>query len=345
MSAPVPAPSLEEMRELYTAATQFQAMACWDWMADNDIFGVQNPETGEVGYCCVMGQAGEFFALGVYLGSEGLKTHMQIQSGQAPDDPIETLMTQKCLMASFEDREMVEKEDREVMKQLGLKFRGRNAWPLFRSYRPGYHPWFVTAEEARFLTLALQQTLEVAPRFKANPRLLAPSRGKYLVRVPERSGDGWTWHDERLAPAPLQASEKSAPGAVVDAARLQHLQETAAPTTGILEMDFAYSPTPVKEKGDERPYYPYLVMAADHDSGFVLNVDLVPPRELPSRFAENLLGILENMQKLPREVRVRSAEAFALLEPVTAPLKVRLKTVRRLDALDAAREELAMFLG
>jgi hypothetical protein len=44
------------------------------------------------------------------------------------------------LQASWEDREELHVRDRETIKALGRKYRGRQAWPLFRSYQPGYAP-------------------------------------------------------------------------------------------------------------------------------------------------------------------------------------------------------------
>jgi hypothetical protein len=62
-------------------------------------------------------------------------------------------------------------------------------WPLFRSYQPGYFPWFLARDEAGFLTLALQQALVVAPQLKENMDLLTPNNeGLYWVRVPEQQG-------------------------------------------------------------------------------------------------------------------------------------------------------------
>jgi len=53
---PEQAPSLEEWKGLYEAAVRLRELAPWEWMYDSDIFGVKNPYTGEVGYCCVLGR-------------------------------------------------------------------------------------------------------------------------------------------------------------------------------------------------------------------------------------------------------------------------------------------------
>ncbi|GAB6172248.1 hypothetical protein JCM15765_17260 [Paradesulfitobacterium aromaticivorans] len=56
-------PTIEEWRSLYEAAIAFKQSACWEWMYDDEIFGVVDPETGETAYCCVLGNAGEHFGL------------------------------------------------------------------------------------------------------------------------------------------------------------------------------------------------------------------------------------------------------------------------------------------
>ena len=65
-------PTNNEWKALFSAAKRFKQHECWNHMWDSDIFGVKNPETGEIGYCCVMGQNGEHYGLGVYKGSLAL---------------------------------------------------------------------------------------------------------------------------------------------------------------------------------------------------------------------------------------------------------------------------------
>lgn len=134
------APSPDEWKELLESAIAFQKVGCWEWMYDSDIFGVRNSETGETGYCCVMGNLGELFALGVYLGREGLEGYLRMQSGIIGEGDPEILRYQKCIMVSFEDRKDLNARDLKIIKESGIKFRGSKVWPQFRSYRPNIFP-------------------------------------------------------------------------------------------------------------------------------------------------------------------------------------------------------------
>lgn len=339
------APSISEWRSLYQAAVDFKKIEAWTWMYDSDVFGVQDPVSGEIGYCCVMGALGKMFALAVYLGSEGLESYMRIASEPPlnPSEAFEEMMLQKCLMASFVSRDELTKEDRQVIKSLGLKFRGRNAWPQFRSYRPAYFPWYLTAEEARFLTLALQQAKEVCLRFKEDPALFNPPQEElWFVRVPEQTKEGLVWQDAWLEPALL---EEELPDVPVDELRLARLKKAALLMDAVWEMDFFLSPTAVQDKEDERPYYPYMMMAVDHESGFVFGVDLASPETYLEKFPERFLALAERLKRLPAEIWVKKEDAYDLLEPLTSCLGIELYLVDELEALEEAQVAFAQYMG
>ena len=105
-------PTLEEWRQLYSNAKALYDVAPWNGMWDSDVFGVQPSDGEETGYCCVMGRLGEHFALAVYLGSDGLAGLWKMQQGEFHHDANAILFAQKCLMVSFEDREMIDKTDK-----------------------------------------------------------------------------------------------------------------------------------------------------------------------------------------------------------------------------------------
>jgi len=332
-------PLREEWATLYQASADFKRVAAWEWMYDADLFGVQNPADGEIGYCCVMGNLGEHYALGVYLGTEGLASYLHIQSGAVEPPDMSVLYIQKCLMASYEDRELLEQPDRAVIKELGLKFRGRNAWPLFRSYRPGYHPWFLNSSEVHFLTIALEQAINVALRFKDDPQLLIPPhQGQYLVRVPEQGADGLQWSDHWLVPAQIKAEQMPAPQP--DELRIQRIKQTIPARQGTWETDYFRAPTPIQEHKGERPYYPYMSLWVDRASGMILHTDITPAADYRAAFQQQFLNLIEQTRFMPKELYVKQPDAQALLTPITARLGIKLKTARALPMLDEAHNSL-----
>jgi hypothetical protein len=351
-------PSQEEWTRLYAAATRFRDTAPWEWMEETDLFGVQNPETGEIGYGCVLGMGGEHYALAVYLGTAGLHGFWEmrrISQETLFPDPGEVLEQQNCLSASFEDRTVLHSQDRAVIKSLGLKFRGANAWPEFRRYKPGYMPWYLTAPEARFLTLALEQALDVAARFADDARILprASRTSAFLVRVPTTDAEGvTTWRDERQKPArPAAASKRAAKTALPAelAAQVQEMAESLPRTNGEIEVDYVtlLSPIAGDEEGDGRPYLPHVALILDANSGMILSVEMCSPLDIERRLPEallNLLGQVNEAGMLPAKISVKRDRTFALLQPYAALLNVELEQSEELPALESAQQSLADFM-
>ena len=336
-------PSIQEWRDLYNAAIEFKKIECWNWMWDSDIFGVQNPVTGEIGYCCVMGRAGELFALTVFLDSEGLDGYLKIQSGEFNSFPEDMLHLQKCLTASFEDKKILQKEDFQVINKVGLKFSGHNSWPLFRSYRPGYHPWYLTSEEARYLILCLQQTIGVSLSFKDDSDLLTSpyTENHYLVRVPQKDKiGGLSWEDKWLKPLPLEKVEIIA--GPIDTVRLEEIKRRIPLGQGVWEIDFFYFPQAIKEK-EGRPFYPYVTLWVEHNSGLILKHHLAKPAECISEFQGQFLKLAENYKSLPQEILVKKEETFKLLKPITSELGIKLRSVKRLRMLEDAQASMSKF--
>ncbi|MFZ3138879.1 MAG: hypothetical protein WA126_15975 [Thermodesulfovibrionales bacterium] len=335
-------PSLKDWKDLYDAAIAFRKIEPWGWMKETDIFGVQNPQTGEVGYCCIMGELGEVLAIAVYLGTEGLDGYLNIRRGQIQHDDPDSLFIQNCLMLSFENRKLVQEDDREIINELGLKFRGKNAWPVFRRYEPGYFPWFLNRDEVLYMTNALQQATDICLRFKDDAKLFrAPEKNQYLIRVAEEKNGRVFWKDERRKPS---LPEKKDQGFYkpVDEVRIQRLKKTARSTPAIWEIDFFYAPTPVLE--GERPFFPYAIMIMDHDTGFILDMHLAETRSYQKEFLEKFLNCIETTSVIPLEILARKEEAVKLLETYASRLNIRLSRVKKLQNIEHARREMAKHL-
>jgi hypothetical protein len=330
-------PTLESWRRLYEVTARVHALAPWEWMEETDVFGLQHPDTGEYGFVSVMGMAGEHYAIALYLGAQGLYGFRQLEE-RGGSFPPEKLLQIPQIQASFENREELEKQDVNIIKRLELKFRGKRAWPMFRSIHPGYLPWFVEAAEADFLYYALEQLLEVAPRFKKNPALFAQkSPEKYLMRIPPQKDKIGGWNDDfKQISRPATVTIPL----VLDDALFEHVR-TLPRTSGVIEIDFFMLPAPVQDGKEERPYFPYTLLIADSKSGALLGTDLLHPdptlEAMWGQIPVKILELLARVKILPQEMRVSSPLLIELLPGLAKDLNIKFKKARRLPAIDTAR--------
>ncbi len=339
----ITSPSIEEWCTLYDAARDFKEIVPWDWMWDSDMFSVQNPADGEFGYLCVLGRNKESFGLVVYLGAEGLEGCLKVRNGAvSPSDP-DALHINKCLSASFEDKAYLTNEDLAVIKELGLRFSGKNAWPQFQSYSPGYLPWQLTKDEAVYLTLCLEQAKELALRFKESPDMLGSSRpDHYFTRFVHKNDAILKWKDGWHKPTFLR--EMVTIRQAVDELRLEKIKLLNRQKNMVWEIDYFYAPAHIAEKG-KRPYFPILFLWADQNSYFVLSTHLTTPDRYRVEFIEQCLRAFESSKVLPGEIQIRKEELLAYIGPLAQRLGIGVKIVNKLKAVDEARKGMREFFG
>jgi hypothetical protein len=332
-------PSIEEWRQLYEAFIRVKEMAPWEWMEETDVFGVQDPETGKQGFVSVMGMLGEHHAVAFYLGAKGLYGFWDFHDVGHFEMP-EKYFEIPQLQASYEDRDELKDKDRAIIKQLGLKFRGRQAWPLFRSYRPGFYPWYLEAGEAHLLTHVLEQTLDVAPRFKEDPSLLDPfDDDRYLVRAPSQNGGTLTWEDRIVrVPPPEPAKIPIA----IDVQTLEKLKRLPR-SQHTIEIDFFMMRSVIHEKG-ARPYFPYMLLVVEASRGVILGTELLSPEisleAMWGSIGAHVLKSLAGVRIVPQQISVRSELLLGLLQPLANELGFQLRQSPFLPGLDPAKEAL-----
>ena len=337
-------PTTEEWRALYHAADAVKASAPWTFMEETDLFGVQNPETGEIGYVSVMGQAGEQYGIALYLGDEGGQKFWLLQE-LGPHMRAEDLFLTPQLQAFFEDRRYLSPEDLATIKALGLKYRGRNAWPQFRSMRPGYDPWFIDAAEARFLTLALEQLVALAPRIEADPDILVFEDGDdYLVRALREGPEGVDWQDtqQRMGPLPPHDVRIN-----IDADTMNALS-ALKPTEVLLQADLFLAPVRIEEDTG-RPFTTYILLLVDGTSGFVYGQELLRTKPSLQAMQEQVpptfCRLLVKAGVRPTDIWSSSQMLLTLIAPPLRDLGINLAYQQVLPALDEAKEALIGYLS
>ncbi len=326
-------PEKTEWSALYEAAIEFKREAPWQWMGSEEVFAIENPLDGSVAFFSFLGSGGEEFGVGVFLGERGLEAFCDVLSDSVQaEDILEEMVPMISMM--FVDRRYLDEKDMEIIRSLGLQFRGKNAWPLFRSAQPGCAPWFLEKEEAVFLTAVVQQSLVLAREIREK-RLDTSKKpvGAVLTRC-FRDGQ---WRGEWRVPEP----PKSTSSGTVDprfTARLKALRSRGGRPGGLWEMDIFMMPLPIGPES-ERPYYPVCFMVVDQNTGLIIHVEMTEPWMDASKKQDEVIKILERTPGLPAKIRVKSDRVRRILAPVTGALGITI-TMGSLPRLEEARNEL-----
>jgi hypothetical protein len=336
------AAGLNEWRKLYEAASRIKAAAPWQWMTESQIFGVQNPGDGEIGFVTVMGQLGEHFAVDAYLDAEGLYQLFRLH--QDPYAAPAELLEIRQLQTSFEDRQLLMPQDLAVIKKLGLHFSGANAYPCFRNIKPGFVPWPLEAAEISFMTMILEQTLQVTLRVKADPSILKdPRQGYCLIRYIDDKDKNSLWQERILKMPPRDPF----PVRIGMDASAQAAFRKMPKRNFTLEADLFPLPAPIKEKG-KRPCYPYLFLMVDAQNGRVLAHEVFSPQksviDVWSQIPLYFVRQIEQLAAVPRQILFRSYALSHLLQPLAEAYPFKLIRSHNLDSLDAAKNAFLNYL-
>ena len=327
-------PTREQWLALHQAFRSYCEAKPWERLSNEDVLAVNDPLGHFKGYCVALGDGGVAYGLGVYLSDRGLRNYLTTMTSEEEPSSVEALERGLALSAVLGDREELGNGERKAMRELGLRYRGRGRWPVFRSVIPGHWPWYLGGDEARFLTVALDNVRDVAERIDRG--LLDLYAGRDPGEVLTRSLRDGVWREEwePLRPPALPAEEYGA-----DTDRLQSIDRSTPMDSAVWEVTASYIPTGVQDERGASPYMPTLVMVVESGSGLILTVHMLGRVPSSSERQEPVLELLERAERLPGAVVCDREETAALLAPITRALDIGLY-VGPTPALDGVRDEL-----
>ncbi len=331
------APTLEQWRQLYQYAEKIKELAPWEWMYESDIFGLALPEYEENYYVSILGSAGEHFAFSVLQGDVALGIFDFISNNDIAAPGLFFYMAQ--LQISFEDREFCEKEDLEIIKKLGLKFRGHNDYPTFRAMHPGYLPYFINRNEAQIFLDILEQSIEVIERFRENEELLYGDEDKIFFRVKTETG---AWKDEyRFVPDVIsQGVSVNIPYELIE--KIMDMPRREA----VVEMEIYPAPATVTDE-EGRPYVPLAVLIADQQSGGILKMELLKPAldffDFVQTLPINIISVIQQMEIIPTKFQITNSFLTSVFQTIFDQLSLELEIVDRLPNIEMIKRSMESF--
>jgi hypothetical protein len=337
-------PSFATMQTLYNLARELFGRHPWDLLTEDELVLVEGAASQELCFCSVLGALGQVRALHVYIGPEGYRFFQRLQSGEKMTVG-EFFAAQRSVYVEFVRLSELTAVDRGLLKVMGHLLKRGTLAPIFRSNRPGHHPWYVTEGEARMLAECQRALIAICDIRKAKPALDFWEKESVYPMMSRRAEEGneakYEIHlvDAPSFPLPMPNF------ATLDEARIHRIRDSGYPFQGVLEVDHFYGTGMIGEK-NQRKSCLRMGLAIDAQSGFAYPPEVSSPEPSTGDVLMRVtLRAIESACALPREVHVRGGEFKLLLEPFAQALGFSVRAMKSLPALDFAKCQLLEMMG
>ncbi len=338
--------NLELWKKLYTLAATYYKLAPWEWMYEQDNFAIRVPNNNKLYFVSIMGAGGEHNAITAYEGVAGFSKFIDLANNPEAYPP-ETILTIPQVMLSFESNmSQVSKDQKAIMKALGLTYKGKFKIPHLTQTIPGYVPYTPETAVIEDFIVVLEQAIEVAKLTEKDSEVLfsdSDDADPYLVRKVKPNGNGNEWYDEfetfdfNIEPLPILWPE------------IKLMQLAKIPTKGhVLEIDIKLLPMPVGDKG-ERNFFPTMLLIVDEASGLVLHYAMITPKpSLDAAYANIPSEVLEALIKLkinPKTIKISSVVLQDLFFDTFEKSHIKVEMVDYLENCSEALENMLKQFG
>lgn len=347
---PTPIVSNSVWAKLYQVAALFLESEIWEWMEESEIFGIQDPKTGEIGYCSFMElNDGEVPAIAIFRGTSGLREFEKTLKGEFSTSKAEFLAVQNFIRVEFVKKEGLDEVDLKVLKDLGLKV-GKNAKiPLFRSYLPRYLPWYLNESEAQYLTLCLERALGFLDLYEEDFGLLDADDPEAIlvdISTPAPSGPFWELHWKVPEVAPQQSfspSLRSLGALGVNELQLRRIQKARYPVDPQHHWEMGCFATEAVIETQGRPRLGQVVILGDRQNEKMAFMGPVPLDATPAQaVSQVLLDRIDAHHFIPSRICVSDPELQKDLIPLARKLGTRVlfnKILPEISVMNFALEE------
>src|SRR5690625_563255 len=257
----------EEWELTLQTAKEFLQKKPWENLKEQDIFAVKDPESRRIIFCTVIGHSENQFGLAAYIGMEGFFTLLEIMSGEE-EVSFDGLQQGHSLFVTFEDRHDIDEKDYELIKAHSTMFRGKKSWPIFTSLKPGFVPWTMNEEEARLTRLMMTESLKVMDEQEHGLTIpFIPRDEKILLRETVNPGIDSPIFTSHIVEVEELLDDDEEEEVMLSEFEIKRLNKLVKPLSFSIEFSIVPLAVPVQIQTDERPFYPFIAVAVDAETG------------------------------------------------------------------------------
>lgn len=327
---------LELWEEIYAYAVEIVAFDPWSRFKETDTLAlIPKGKRAEHFFSFISESRGQL-GIAIYRDGDAYFDAMdRLHRKNRKKEPV--FLLQNATIFLFGDRENVSKENYALIKELGLKCRGRGNWPHFEKYRIGYAPQAIPDAELEELLDDLGNLWMMVKLAYENDWEIPADGKSALVRTYSKKDDMFY---TTLFPIekPKQISSKVI--TMDDNPWLRQVRKM--PAKGTVSLDWSYLPTIMDDEGTD--VVPRLLLAVEPKTGLVLKHRLMSPLEDTYGLLFQFITELIELRGKPATIEICDKELENCLADLCQRTGMRLSVRSYLPQLATARNELVKTL-
>lgn len=212
------------------------------------------------------------------------------------------MFDQTCLTFYMGDREEVPSSQRQMMKTLGFKYRGKGNWPYFLSFQSRFYPYEINNHQAKIMIQVLEQLIPLMKAYINKEVIVDFDQDEMLY-----AHDGI--YEARALPP---VKEKFPTLVITDKGNL----ETIPQGSHQFIIDLAYLKGGYVEASYDRPISGLVLLAMELKSQEIVYMNLLKVEEEQSKACLDMFyELLEDYEK-PTEIMIRNPRVFCALSSI-----------------------------
>ena len=324
--------------KLYEIAEKIKELEPWKELWDTDLFVyIEDNDVDNSLYFCTMGRAGIHKSVAIYKGDQ-IDGYLTIsESGM---ESIAAINYQECVKVCYLDREDTLPENRKLIKELGLKYRG--TWTSFEKFEIGYDFGTINNDEVIFMTKALENYYEMFKKYRNEKMSIDFHNGEGLIRKYNTK----TKKFEDVVEDVIYVSKKM-PSVTLDKDYKKITNKTKK-TNLEFEIDFLNN-LPVRiddyKSNDGRYMFPLIFIIADRNNQFIFDMDT---EKIPKDYNKYIKDSIDRIANVilqvgkPKTIYVRDKKTAYALKDFLEQTGIKIAIDPNLPAIEFAYE---MFLN
>lgn len=317
--------NLKTWKKLYEITKIWSTKKPWLYLESNDWIQIEFDNTESI-YCTIMGSIGECIGLSIYQSDTGLADLISI-SREYDDIELSTYMmfNQNCITLYMGNHDEVPNHQKNIIKQLGLRYRGNGNWPYFLSFKKGFMPFDIDDNQAALLIKVMEKLLEIVSYYQEEQIDVKFEENEMIYAHIENN----QWQYEAICIPDIDKFIAVIP----ENEQLINKLKATNYNNAELIIDFNYVGNFVTDPDYLHPINPLLAIVFDKKSEMIVFQEMLKPDDNEIQLALNFLANYILQHGRPRIIYFKNPIVWCALSELCIQCKIELK-INKLPLVD-----------